>query len=212
MASQIWDQMVAILLTTISNVFSWMKMHKFVCSQGFNQQYSSFGSEDGLAPANELTVVHVYNKESTKALRCRSFVQKAFPRHDVTMPGTLACELVCPLCVPSVYHARAHFREARIREIKKKRSFFRHESAKFGKRVNFCVYSFPIVCTACLNCWEQWPPHMYSECNVTVNGRKLLLLIPVTSITTQGWQYVFLVRVLLNRLIVPHWEFDVHFV
>ena len=41
--------------------------------------------------------------------------------------------------------------EARIREIKKKGSFCRHESTIFWKRVNFCMYSLSFVRSACFN-------------------------------------------------------------
>ena len=41
--------------------------------------------------------------------------------------------------------------EARIREIKKKGSFCRHESMKFWKMVKFGMYLLPFVCSACLN-------------------------------------------------------------
>ena len=43
--------------------------------------------------------------------------------------------------------------EARIREIKKKGSFCRHESAKFWKRVKFGMYLVPFVCSAWLNAY-----------------------------------------------------------
>ena len=69
----------------------------------------------------------------------------------------------------SVYQARTHFREkgvffqwdAQIREIKKKRSIFRHKSAKFWKRVEFCMYLFPFGFSfgylLCINAFELEP-------------------------------------------------------
>ena len=47
--------------------------------------------------------------------------------------------------------------EARIREIKKNGSFsiYRHQSAKFWKRVNFGMYLLPIDCSACMNCYAS---------------------------------------------------------
>ena len=45
--------------------------------------------------------------------------------------------------------------EARIREIKKKGAFCRHEPAKFWKRVTFCMYLLSFVRSACFNSYAQ---------------------------------------------------------
>ena len=57
------DKMTAISQTTFSNTFSWMKRFYFdssfteVCSQGSNWQYSSIGSDDGLAPTRRQAII-----------------------------------------------------------------------------------------------------------------------------------------------------------
>ena len=56
-------QMDAISQTTFSNAFSWMKMFEFlfkftgVCYQGSNYQYSSIGSDNGLAPSRRQAII-----------------------------------------------------------------------------------------------------------------------------------------------------------
>ena len=55
--------MAAILQTTFSNTFSWMKILNFkesffeVCSLGSNRQYVSIGSHNGLAPRRRLAII-----------------------------------------------------------------------------------------------------------------------------------------------------------
>ena len=57
------DKMDAISQTTFSNAFYWMKFTNFekyfteVCSWGFNQQYSSIGSDNGLAPTRRQAII-----------------------------------------------------------------------------------------------------------------------------------------------------------
>ena len=57
------DKMAAIFQTTLSNAFSWMTMLKFwlrfhwSLSQGSNYQYSSIGSDNGLAPARRQAII-----------------------------------------------------------------------------------------------------------------------------------------------------------
>ena len=57
------DKIDAILPTTFSNAFSWMKMYWFrlnfieLYSQGSNQQYSSIGSDNGLAPTRQQAII-----------------------------------------------------------------------------------------------------------------------------------------------------------
>ena len=58
--------------------------------------------------------------------------------------------------------------EARIREIKTKGLFFRHECVKIWKRVKFCMYLFPFVSSACLNCYTL----MYLGFNHTLEVMK----------------------------------------
>ena len=55
--------MAAIFQTTFSNAFPSMKMYEFrlkfykFCSQGSNEQYSSIGSDNGLAPARRQAII-----------------------------------------------------------------------------------------------------------------------------------------------------------
>ena len=48
-----------------SNTFSWMKIYKFsiieICSQAFNEQYSSIGLVNGLAPARWQAIIWTNN-------------------------------------------------------------------------------------------------------------------------------------------------------
>ena len=60
------DKMTAIFQTTSSNVLSWMKMYEFrlrfhFCSWGSNQQYSSIGSGNGLAPVRRQAIAWTNN-------------------------------------------------------------------------------------------------------------------------------------------------------
>ena len=58
-----WDKMAAIFQTTFSNAFSWMKTNEFRLRfhwslfVGSNQQYSSIGSDNGLAPARRQAII-----------------------------------------------------------------------------------------------------------------------------------------------------------
>ena len=58
-----WDNMALISKTTYSNAFSWIKMFIFwsniteICSQGSNQQYTSIGSDNGLAPNRRQAII-----------------------------------------------------------------------------------------------------------------------------------------------------------
>ena len=57
------DKIAAISQTTLSNSFSWMKMLEFrlkfleICSIGSNLQYSTIGSDNGLAPSRRQAII-----------------------------------------------------------------------------------------------------------------------------------------------------------
>ena len=70
--------MDAISQTTFSNAFSWMKIFEFrlnvteVCSQGSNLQYSSNGSDNGLAPSRRQAIIWTNDGKFTDAYMRRS--------------------------------------------------------------------------------------------------------------------------------------------
>ena len=66
--------------------------------------------------------------------------------------------------------------EARIREIKKKESFFRHESAKCLKRVKFFMHLYPFVSSAYLNSYASkciWAVTMHIALEVMKNTTRI---------------------------------------
>ena len=65
--------MAAISQTTLSNAFSWTKILELrlnfpeVCSQGSNYQYSSTGSDNGLAPTRRQAIIWIIDHKITDA-------------------------------------------------------------------------------------------------------------------------------------------------
>ena len=75
------DKMDAILLTTFSSAFSWMKMFelrlKFLWSLFLraNEQYSSTGSDNGLAPTRRQAIIWTND----------GLITDAYMRHSASM-------------------------------------------------------------------------------------------------------------------------------
>ena len=92
------------------------------------------------------------NRQTNGGMEWNQYMPQQIPPPP---PPPLPTKMYTPL-VPIFAKKGVIFQwEARIREIKNKRSFCRHECTKFWNNVKFCMYLLTFVCSARLNSYAQ---------------------------------------------------------